>query len=343
MAVIFHNASKFTEFTYGTESEFEELTSKNSKLLFGRASIYIDLKPRIDSKSLGGSVPDALLFDLRDIDNPEFYLVEVELAKHDFYKHIFPQITKFFAFFRNPKGQNALIEKVFSVVQSDKELEAQFKQFLKAKEIFKFIKDTIEGSQNILLIIDEMKPELPEMLDTYTEWSKMVRILVLKELRCGSDRVLSLSPDFEGIELGEAPAAEKETDEEEAEGSRKEAYSEAYHLEGIGPWVSASYQAIKSSMLTFKPSLVFNPQKYYISIRDRKNFAYMKLMNKKLRITVMLPGNAVQSAIAHHNVKTVSEGVRKFYGGDCCTIYVENNANLDEVVEVLKMALAKNA
>ena len=30
------------------------------------------------------------MFDLKDPDNPEFYLVEVELAKHSFYNHIFP-------------------------------------------------------------------------------------------------------------------------------------------------------------------------------------------------------------------------------------------------------------
>lgn len=99
------------------------------------------------SISLGAFIPDGLLFDLKDIDSPEFYLVEIELARHDFYKHSFPQITKFFAFFRNPKGQNDLIEKTFSLIQSDKELENEFKQFLKGREIFKFVKDTIENSQ----------------------------------------------------------------------------------------------------------------------------------------------------------------------------------------------------
>jgi len=185
--VIFHNNNKFREYAYNQEKDFEDVVRKNTKLIFGSSTIYIDLKTRIETISLGGSIPDGLLFDLKNVDSPEFYLVEIELAKHDFYRHIFPQVTKFFAFYRNSKAQNELIEKVFSFTQSDKALEDEFKQFLKGKEIFKFIKDTIENSQNILIVIDEMKPELPEMTDTYTEWSKMVRTVVLKEYRYDSD------------------------------------------------------------------------------------------------------------------------------------------------------------
>ncbi|GAI47967.1 unnamed protein product [marine sediment metagenome] len=40
-----------------------------------------------------------------------------------------------------------MIEKTFPLIQSDKELENEFKQFLKGREIFKFVKDTIENSQ----------------------------------------------------------------------------------------------------------------------------------------------------------------------------------------------------
>jgi hypothetical protein len=98
-SVILYSTKKFTEFTYDNENDFEKLTKNNSKLLFGESTIYIDLKTRVDAKALGGSIPDGLLFDLKDVASPEFYLVEVELAKHDFYRHIFPQITKFFAFF----------------------------------------------------------------------------------------------------------------------------------------------------------------------------------------------------------------------------------------------------
>lgn len=334
---VFHN-NKFTEYSYNLEKDFEDVVTKNTKLIFGSSAIYIDLKTRIDTISLGGSVPDGLLFDLKNMDSPEFYLVEIELAKHEFYRHIFPQITRFFAFYRNSKAQNELIEKVFALAQADKGLEREFKQFLKDKEVFKFIKDAIENSQNILLVIDDMKPELLEMIDTYTEWSKMVKIVVLKEYRCGDDRILSLTPDFDSVALGEISGVKAEE-----EGTGKIPRTEEYHLEGVEPQVKEIYQTIKSRLLEFKPSLRFNPQKYYISIIDKKNFAYIYIRKKKLMVTIMLPEKVVRDAVKHHKVESESESVYKFYGGECATITTEDKSNLDEVIDVLKIPLASKS
>lgn len=331
---IFHSNNKFTEFTYTYEKDFGEAITNNSKLLFGVSTIYIDLKAKIDAKSLGGTIPDGLLFDLKDIDNAEFYLVEVELAKHDFYKHIFPQITKFFAFFKNPKSQNELIGKIYEVIQSDKDFEKEFKKYLAGKEIFKFIKDTIENSQNILLILDDPKPELPEIIHTYAEtWGKMVQVLIFKEYRHKDDEILSLTPDFESIKLGELPGVKPEGEV---------TYTEEWHLDGVDSKVKKIYQIIKSSMLEFKPSLRFNPQKYYISIIDKKNFAYIDVYKKKITIVIMLKEDIVRPALKYHKVVSLSEGVRRFYGGPCCRIIIEDDSNLDEVIDVLKIPVTKN-
>ncbi len=92
-SVAFHSNNKFAEYNYAFEKDFEDVIRKSTKLLIGTPTIYIDLKTRIETISLGSSVPDGLLFDLKNVDSPEFYQVEIELAKHDFYRHIFPQIT----------------------------------------------------------------------------------------------------------------------------------------------------------------------------------------------------------------------------------------------------------
>lgn len=337
--VVFHNNSKFTEFSYRSEDNFEQLMLSNSKLLFGSSTIYINLKTKIDTASLGSSKPDGLLFDLSNIDSPEFYLVEIELAKHDFYRHIFPQITRFFAFFRNSKAQNGLIENIFAIVQSDKELDKQFKSFLKGRETFKFIKDTVENSQNILLVIDDMKPELTEMINTYTEWSKMVKLLVLKEFRSDTDKLMVLSPDFEGVALTEGITESKIGEES----SDKIKPTEEYHLEGVSPLVKDIYERIKSNLLSYKSSLRFNPQKYYISIVDKKNFAYMTIRKKKIWITLLLKESLIRESLKYHKVVTESAGVQKFYGGECASIAIENDSHLDEVIELLKTAITKES
>jgi hypothetical protein len=277
-SVIFHNNNKYHEFTYKLEKDFEDIIRNNSRLLFGSSTIYIDLKPRIKTLSLGGAIPDGILFDLANIDTPEFYLVEAELAKHEFYSHIFPQVTKFIAFYRNPKSQNELIEKVFALIQVDNELKNEISTFLKGKEIFKFIKDTIENSQNILVVIDELKPELVEVTSTYNEWSKMVRTIILKEYRHGENRIITLSPDFENVALGEAP--DEKEDHEVGGKNGRIFYTDIYHLEGVDPKISEIYQTIKTGILRYKEGLRENPQKYYISFVHKKNFAFIYIRKK---------------------------------------------------------------
>ena len=100
----------------------------------------MDLKNRIDTYALGSSIPDGLLFDFRDKENPEFYLVEIELAKHDFYRHIFPQITKFFAFFKNSENRNNLIDKIFHFIQQNSEIEKNLKIIREKKKFIKRLK-----------------------------------------------------------------------------------------------------------------------------------------------------------------------------------------------------------
>ena len=134
----------FVEKTFSKEKDFESLAFTHSKTLFGQHSIIIDAKKKIDNQVLGGTIPDAFLFDLNDPNNPEFYLIEVELAKHSFYNHIFPQITKFFAFFKNLESQNELVGKIYNTVTTDANLKKEFIDKIGNQELFKFIKDTCD-------------------------------------------------------------------------------------------------------------------------------------------------------------------------------------------------------
>lgn len=181
--LLFNENKKYYEFAYPKEEDIERDVIQNSQLFFGDKSLFIDAKRKIDSKFIGATIPDGFLFDFSEPDNPEFYIVEVELSSHDFYKHIFPQITKFFAFFKNQQSHSELIDKLFSTINSDNNLKREFKKNIGEKEIYKSIKDIVENSQNILLVIDDEKDELPEIIDTYTDtWGKMVKLIILKKI-----------------------------------------------------------------------------------------------------------------------------------------------------------------
>ena len=326
---ILQGSKRFIESKYKSEDEFEELVRSQSKVLFGKDTIFINTKRKLNGVALGATIPDGFLFDLTDLENPEFYLVEVELEKHDFYRHIFPQITKFFGFFRSPGSQNDLVEKLFAMINADAALRGEFKKFLGDKEIFKFLKDICEDSQNILLIIDGEKAELPEIINTYTDtWGKLVKILKVKKFTNETESLVSVEPDF--VDIQYAPIVEVDEEDAAGEVSLKPTYSEEYHLDGVSDSTKQIYSAIKEHVLKNYPNAVFNPQKYYIGIRTDKNRVYLSLRKKILRAVVMLPEKDVQSIISNHAVKHLSDGVQTFYNGPCCAVVFESAKNLDE-------------
>jgi predicted transport protein len=329
-SAIYMDGKRFIETEFALEENFEKVVKENSKTLFGTKTIYSDLKNKVESMTLGAAVPDGFLFDFKDEENPEFYLVEVELVRHDFFKHIFPQITKFFAFFKNSTSRNNLVDKLFQLVKSNPQLEEEFKKYLGKKEIYKALKDTIENSQNILLVLDENKPELQEVFETYTDtWDKIVQVEILKEYTANGKTIFTMNPDFEDIGFIEPPTEEEGTQEK---------YTENFHLEDVEKGVAAVYGKIKTQMLKLDTGIRINPQKYYISLRKNRNFAYLEFRKKKMHVIVMLPYEIGNSLIKKHKLTQLSGGIQKFYNGPCFRVTIENEENMDEIFKTLEEA-----
>lgn len=326
---LYHNNQRFVENEYKKEKDFESLLFANAKTLFGQSSILIDAKKKIDNQLLGGTIPDGFLFDLKDPENPEFYLVEVELAKHSFYNHIFPQITKFFAFFKNPESQSDLIEKLYTIVIADEEIKKDFISRIGKRELFKFIKDTVENSQNILLILDNDKKELPEIINTYTDtWGKMVKLTLFKEYVCNDKSILSLTPEFENIDTVDISSLEPDE-------SKPNVYSEEYHLDGVTDEIRDIYNAIQKELYAKIKDLKYNPQRYYISLRKKRNFAFFDIRKKKIALVAMMELSEIQKRVKNHKVFSLADSVQKFYNGPCAQITITENKNLEEIINLL--------
>ena len=330
--VLYKNGIRYIEKQFKSEAEFEKIVVDNSKTLFGKNSILIDAKKKIDSNALGGVIPDGFLFDLNDSTNPEFYILEVELSKHSFFNHIFPQTTKFFAFFKNPDSQGKLTEKLYEVFDKDEKLYKELKTRIGKREVFKFLKDTIENSQNILLLIDSEKKEFPEIIETYSDtWGKIVKVAILKEYidkNIRTDTILTLTPDFENIEDIDIISADSDQ-------LKTTNYSEEFHLDGVTDNVRRLYRTLKNELLNNIPNLLFNPQRYYISLRKRRNFAFLKIRKKKIGIVAMMQENKIRERINNNNIVTLSDPVQKFYNGPCARIDILNDKNIEEVINLL--------
>lgn len=332
---LFSNNKIYNEFQFEKEADFEREIVANSKLFFGANSIYVDAKRKIETKSIGNSIPDGFLFDMSDKESPEFYIVEVELAKHHFYNHIFPQITKFLGFYKNPKSQADLVEKIFSFINNDNDLRREFKKYLGEKEIYKFLKDIIERSQNILLVIDGDKKELPEIVDTYTDtWGKMVKLILIKKFSSAGEIIYTMHPDFENLEFAEI-------EEEPISEDDNVQYNEEYHLDGVSETIRSIYNELKAHIIKVNPNIKFNPQKYYISIRQDRNIAFFIIARKKVRLIVLQSDTETRKEVNHHYVKTLTEKVQKFWNGPSCAIILESSENLDEVKKLLSKFVIK--
>lgn len=323
------DGNKFEETVFEKEDELESIIKKNSKTLFGNKTVYFDIKNKIEAKSLGGSIPDGILIDFKDRDNPEFYLVEIELASHDFFRHIFPQITRFFAFFKNTSSRENLMDKLHRLIDSNSTLKNEIEQLSGKKEIYKLLKDIIDNNQNILLIIDDTKAVFNEITRTYIDtWGKMVKIAVFKQYTAKGKTIFTLNPDFENIELVGSISEESE----------EEIYDEHFHMEGISNEMSDIYKNIKTEIMKIDDKIVFNPQKYYISIKESRNFAYIELKKKKVKIVIMVPHEQGKKIIKTHKLGQLTEGIQKFYGKPCFQVIIENNKNLDEIISAIKEA-----
>jgi predicted transport protein len=327
------DGKKLSQYKYSSEDEFENDIVIYSKALFGKKTVYIDYKKKISGNALGMTVPDGFLIDFSDENSPEFYIVEVELAKHDFYKHIFPQITKFFSFFSNSQSRGDLVDKIYSIVDNDNTIKNSLKSFCKDNEIYKLLKDCIDSNQNILLIIDETKPELPEIFNTYKEWGNMVKLEIIKKFTNGSNTVFSMDPEFDELEFYLDSTIDKN------ETINNSDYSEEDHLNKAKDQIKEIYTKIKHDLLSIDSSLVFNPQRYYISIRNTKNIVFIKIRQKKIRLIIMIEPQTIRDNIKKCTIKELSQGVQDFYNGPCAAVDIDDKNNIDEIVELIKKLL----
>ncbi|MFC2053008.1 hypothetical protein ACFLV7_01740 [Chloroflexota bacterium] len=327
---IIGNGKRFAEIKFSTESEYEDDIVAFSNELFGSNIVFINPKKKIESKSLGGVIPDGFFFDFNDPTDPQFYIVEVELVSHSFFNHVFPQITKFFAFYKNTKLQKSLVDKLFSIIDMDRELRAAFKRYLGKGEIYKFLSDVIETSQNILLIANGSFRELPEISDTYTDtWGKIVKFLEIRKYVSEMNTIYTITPDFDTIQYIELSVDVDETLDEGV------TYTEEFHLEGVSEGTKEVYQRIKEITLEKDGDLMFNPQKYYISIRAAKNIAFLKIRKKKVRFIAMLPEEEIRNIVSYYSVASLSQGVQDFYNGPCAAVDFVDITHESELIKLI--------
>ena len=93
--IVDEKGKTYNLYSYGLESEFEEMVVANVDAIFGKDGIYFEIKKLIGKQKKGATIPDGYYLDLTFHTDPRLYLVEVELNSHDVYGHIGEQILRF--------------------------------------------------------------------------------------------------------------------------------------------------------------------------------------------------------------------------------------------------------
>lgn len=91
---IIYKGQRYTVKQFRLEAELEQLVTHHATSIFGDSSMYFSVKPHLKSQNFT-TIPDGYLLDLSTPSQPRLNLVEVELAKHDTYRHVMVQLAKF--------------------------------------------------------------------------------------------------------------------------------------------------------------------------------------------------------------------------------------------------------
>lgn len=135
----------------------------NAHKIFGANSIYFDVKQRVKSVAKT-KITDGLLLDL---NNNMFWLVEIELSKHDPDMHIAPQINGFIRALQKQETLSEITNIVYNSLKNDKSKLALAKKALGDEEVYLSIDRMLRERCGILIIIDEITPEIEEILPDF--------------------------------------------------------------------------------------------------------------------------------------------------------------------------------
>jgi hypothetical protein len=178
MTNILINNKRYDLLDFESEEEFEKVVVENSKSLFGKDSIYLDIKKRIGkNESYHKGVPDGYLIDFASKKQPQLYFVENELVTHDVYNHISEQLVRFNAMIKT--SPNQIRNKVLEVIKSSSKIISEINAYLKEtpfSNIDELMNFLVEKRIKIVLVIDEATSDLNDSLDVFRDRPDVVTI-----------------------------------------------------------------------------------------------------------------------------------------------------------------------
>ena len=156
MEIILKDGVKFTRHNFETENQFEKVVFSQFKSIFGENAILFD-KQKIKTATGIGTIPDAFVISP---DKLKWYIIEVELATHNVYQHIIPQITRFKNALDNVQTRRILSKYFDKSIEDDLNKLASWVAATEDKSVFRLLSEILEEEPQLLILIDDKNEEL---------------------------------------------------------------------------------------------------------------------------------------------------------------------------------------
>jgi hypothetical protein len=160
------SSRRFIQAPFDSEEELERVLVDNYEHIFGPSAIYL---PRALIKTPGGygTIPDGFAFDL---SKKQWFIVEAELAKHDLWNHIAPQIAKQITAASKPETKLNLVDRVVSLFREDQDVQNKFEEEgIELIDVRKVLDQILATAPCLGMPIDSISPDL-------SEWAKSIRL-----------------------------------------------------------------------------------------------------------------------------------------------------------------------
>lgn len=169
MEKILVNNNIYSKYDFLKEKDLENKIVEYSKEIFGKDTVYLDIKKKI-SKGDVIAIPDGYLIDFTFENNPRLYIIENELISHDVYKHIGEQILKFGVSY---KDSGHKLKKFFlEYIEANRDDNILINEKLKKsnyRNIDAFLEDIIFYKKvGCIVVIDEESQDLENVLSQLT-------------------------------------------------------------------------------------------------------------------------------------------------------------------------------
>lgn len=163
---------------YKNEKELESFVLKNSAQIFGAESVYFDIKQKVESKAKT-RITDGFLLDLNDSGNPKFWIVEIELASHDLYKDVEPQVRGFLRALNLEDTLTVIRNTLYEELRKDRRKLNLVREASGEDDAHYFVEKVLRTKAGVIVVIDSVTPQLEEIVEELSA-NNEVRVIEFK-------------------------------------------------------------------------------------------------------------------------------------------------------------------